>query len=221
MSPADLNLLWRAIASNPLIFLIGFGALTGAIWKIIDLRYQDRIANLQHRIDTLQQRLQFADDCPEKKKGAAHVAKQPVKKGLAVSSKASIPGKSASHDKNADEARVWIPNSVTYFDLIRLTEGKTSIEGDRAVQPYLGKWMEIEFVVDNIQAHHDQMAVNPAMDEKLGGWRYGASFFFETDHDKIPMLRRGDKATVVGKFTAVRLLVATFESCQLIDAPKG
>jgi hypothetical protein len=103
---------------------------------------------------------------------------------------------------------------VTPDYLIGLFDQHTSIQAQRLIEPYIGKWMRVSGKLRDISDHTygSQLSFERS---RLGGNVY--MWFRQPDRkDRLSVLRRGTRLTVLGQIQWVNNMEVNLDNCELI-----
>jgi hypothetical protein len=114
----------------------------------------------------------------------------------------------------ASKPRVFVGPNVTLNYLSNLFAGRTSIEGNRLAQPYIGKWIRVSLNVSNISHHTNDILVLAEYEK----FKLAAMTFAESWVDRLSILTRGDKINAIGMIAKVALSTVDLDDCELNDA---
>jgi hypothetical protein len=118
-----------------------------------------------------------------------------------------------------ENERVVLPNDLSGTTLRREFEGKTSLEGQRAVQPYLGKWLYISGRVFNVDfdAHIGwNVAIHDDAPSELT-----SLYFADSEGPKIETLRLNTNVRVLGQIKSIDRYSIRLEHCTLVEPSAG
>jgi hypothetical protein len=92
-------------------------------------------------------------------------------------------------------------------------ENATTAQGERAVQPYLGKWMEVTGKVNNVTHNSD----NSSHISFYDGVNYFVFMFFKSEwYDHLAVLSKDQKISVRGKLLKVERRDVHLQECELV-----
>lgn len=89
--------------------------------------------------------------------------------------------------------------SVTFESLTKFYEGRTALEAEKLLKPYIGKWMTFSGVVREIKSAHNDRLVVSFRDEL----RFLLAYFEKSWADHISILSRGAQISIRGKIEDV------------------
>jgi len=93
--------------------------------------------------------------------------------------------------------------SLSPQELVRLFKtGGTSAQAERLIQPYVGKWMQISGVVDDV-THFGPDTNQVSLTGTMGLGLQFLMYFREKWTDEVSMLVKGQNITVRGQFTSI------------------
>lgn len=117
------------------------------------------------------------------------------------------------------EERIFVGAHVTCKSLTGLFEQHMTIEANRLIEAYIGKWMRISGTLRDIAeprssgtvAAHLQVGPGPAVDL--------ASLTFDKGWvGRLSMLQKGSEITAVGQISRVSPLYVDLDHCELVPA---
>lgn len=154
-----------------------------------------------------------------------------------VNSSSSPPGtkdkaKSASKDLLPEETtqppstpeRVYVSGTTSPHTLMSLAEGKTNHEGQLVLAPFIGKWIRVEGIFDDLSVYPSFSVValqRREMLRMLGVTIHDTShtmFIFEENRDRLEVLRVGERIVIDGQITAVDRHHCKLEHCELVQS---
>lgn len=100
--------------------------------------------------------------------------------------------------------------------LMKLCEGHTSIQAQKSVELYIGKWIRVSGTVFNATEHSAFFSVYLMYKEN----KYISAYFRKKD-DRVSVLRPGDQITVMGEIETVTESNVGLEKCELLDVNSG
>jgi hypothetical protein len=106
--------------------------------------------------------------------------------------------------------------SLSPQELIRLFKtGGTTAQANRLIQPYVGKWMQISGVVDDVThfgPDTNQVKLRGAM------MQFDIVAYFRTKWaDEVSLLVKGENTTVRGQFRSIETSFLALENCELLS----
>jgi hypothetical protein len=137
------------------------------------------------------------------------VAAPPVQYGAPVPPKTIMSAPTTLPDK-----RIIV--GVVPEELRGFYQNVTSAQGDRLLQPYIGKWMKLSGTVADIR-HSGPDGKNSSVSFRdIGSVSYILMFFDANWYDHISVLERGSSATVLGKILSADNMSVQLDHCELI-----
>lgn len=112
--------------------------------------------------------------------------------------------------------RIFLPPDVDYRYLADLYREHTSIQADQLAARYIGKWMRLTVVIDNV-AHYgggDYYSIISFLNERptiVGEMEFDANW-----GDRVAILRRGSTVTVIGILSRVSSSGLNLKNCELL-----
>jgi len=104
---------------------------------------------------------------------------------------------------------------VTPEYLGKLCKGLTTVQAQKSVELYIGKWMRVSGTVRNVRANDSLVAVELKTNR---GYDITAYFREKTMFDHISVLRLGNQIGVLGEIDSVATYGISLEKCELINA---
>lgn len=185
------------------------------IWRAIEWRYRATIEGLDHR-------LKLRDDT------IAHLERKPRPKKRAAehdpAAEAAVPPLIDLRKKctsKAEEPRVFVPESVSTTTLREFYANNTSVQADRLGAAYIGKWMKVDGLVTNVsRMGSDEIGVSLSKSQNLLDAEALVTTWlvFNTDHERVEILRNGDKVTAIGRIERIEQFAVHLDNCELIKA---
>jgi hypothetical protein len=117
------------------------------------------------------------------------------------------------------EERVYVPPDVTPRFLSKLTEGQTTLQANRTVGAYIGKWMAVTGIVSNIMPGLpvDTNMIVTLDRASLGGTPVVLTFGKEW-FDHLSVLRLGNGISAIGKINSIESTIMFLHECEIISA---
>jgi len=113
-----------------------------------------------------------------------------------------------------ENRRVVIDASPEY--LMKLCEGRTSIQARKSVELYIGKWMRIAGTVSDANEYDDFFSVSLKNKEGKSILAY-----FRKEYDRVSVLRPGDQIVVMGEIETITATHIGLEKCELLAGDSG
>jgi hypothetical protein len=114
-----------------------------------------------------------------------------------------------------DKPRLFVGDNVTPKSLTAFYEGKTQLEGDRAVAPFKGKWIKISAQIKDIGS--STIGTGSLMITASDESPMSVLMVFSREWDtRLSILGRGDRITVIGMIRAIGVLVVILDECELV-----
>jgi hypothetical protein len=111
------------------------------------------------------------------------------------------------------EARIFAERTAE--ELMNFFAGHTTVDANKLLEVYMGKWLQVSGVFDDVTAHHLGLTVYIELPNH-------SSVFMQFEpewHDRLLMLKRGSIITVVGKIHRVSWTNLALRECELIRLP--
>jgi hypothetical protein len=105
---------------------------------------------------------------------------------------------------------------VSIKDLLNLYREHTQVQAERLVEPYIGGWMRVKGVVndvvrqDLVEGHYVAIRVEETDEAVLAE-------FPESAQEQLPRLLRGDSLEVVGRISKITSGWIGLEDCEFVD----
>jgi hypothetical protein len=114
--------------------------------------------------------------------------------------------------------RIFVSSAITPSDLRELANDKTSFEARNAVQPYIGKWMQISREVEDVSSPETWgQIVTFADDNRPFSLAKVHLFFDSTWEGHISMLRKGQAISAIGQIESIDRFAVRLRSCELVS----
>lgn len=206
---------WDAMIAAPYIFWGAVIVLSGVEWAVLHFLYR-------HRIDGLKDDL--AREQRENAKLVAGRTEVPTRTSPARptdSALANLPTLAEAMEglrqPQPESERVYVSSDVSLEFLMSQFDDRTSHEGDRLVEPYIGKWMHLTGTVQEV-GRDKHLGWNVALvgPDKLA-LKCVMLFFGDNESGKVELLRRGVTLTAVGQIQAIDRSSVRFDHCQVAD----
>jgi hypothetical protein len=115
------------------------------------------------------------------------------------------------------EGRNFVSASVTPEYLLSLFEDHTSIQAQRLIEPFIGKWMSVSGSLDEVISSNPKSAQVTFSGRGLSSNLARIYMYFRTEDsvERLSILRRGDGMIVVGQITLVNAVQLDLDNCEL------
>ncbi len=227
----DVNLQqeWANVSGSPLAFL-GTVVLSWIVIWLIQRHFH------RTRIENLESRLKLRDDeiARLERSACAPTASAPVASEIETAPPANVDRKAINRSRPTpaepsgpqavaqssprDEKRVFLGESITPGFLMGLCAEKTAIHGQRSTSVYIGKWMRLEGLVNNISDHGYRLFVSVRVPITRAGTESDTLVWlsFTGDRDQLEIMQKGDKIVAVGQIKAIKELEIDLTDCELV-----
>jgi len=122
-----------------------------------------------------------------------------------------------SSDANGDQPGRIFTDEVPSF-LIHLSDGRTSVQTKKLIEPYLGKWGRLlNLTVDDVQ----EITSGHTVSGLSADGAHVIMYFKEGWTEQVLILRRGSKINIVGQIGVVDSLYVRFENCEILRHSKS
>ena len=142
---AEIAREWRVIQQAPFAFLAIAAVLAFAIWKILQREFVTRLANASSTNEMLRERLERSETSD-----ALTIAAVQQQHEVAPSSRSIA--RSESVDIEPPGPKEFIGEGVTLDHLMGIFEGRTDVQARAMLADQIGKWINIEGPVNNVNA---------------------------------------------------------------------
>ena len=151
------------------------------------------------------------------KQGKADNAIQPNSNTtLAETPQPSQPTLQSLHARLSKDGRIF--SNRTPQELTAMADKPTALEADRAVRPHIGKWLLIEYEIDDILPPDSYgIVVWLEMERKKGPTITTTCRFDKEWIDRIEILSAGDRITLIGRIDYIRKYKIELEQCELVN----
>jgi hypothetical protein len=109
--------------------------------------------------------------------------------------------------------RAYVADGITYGDLVARVAGKTDLQKQALIEPYLGKWMRTVGVFDDVTSSHNGSLL---VFLRVDGAGNVACSFAPRWRGQITAINVGDIVTIDGKLASVTR-GARFKECEILD----
>jgi hypothetical protein len=135
-------------------------------------------------------------------------------------------GPIAWHWVRPRSARVFVPRELTPERLLSFFQDNTDIHATELTKDRIGQWIPFTGTVRNVgpfngylaQVSFERNYVQPRT------WFDGADiycYFRRPQVDRLKVLKRGDKITVIGEISRIRKLNLELDNCEFVDPGDG
>ena len=107
------------------------------------------------------------------------------------------------YDPENVDGRVYLDKQITFSSLSELAHGKTTLQKQQLLAPFIGHWMKISGVVHNTNSFEDiRYFVYVKKDQQSSSFDAISCTFLPTHKDKIATLQIDNNVIIVGKLTS-------------------
>lgn len=158
--------------------------------------------------------------------GGLHLAAAIVSRGEKASSSQTrlvtppaLPLKEDEKETNAATQDERIPANIRLKDLVKLGEGLTAAQANKLLVIYIGKWMRITGVVEDVEEEDKRLVVGIWTDLEEVKSLSTVYFCEKRWIERAMLLRRRDQITVQGQIKHINSTgwAVILEKCELID----
>jgi hypothetical protein len=137
-------------------------------------------------------------------------AQIPAQSGNSVSGTVPLPS------TRGDE-RIFVSASITPAHLLSFFKDRTSIQAQKLVAPFIGKWMKLSGNLDEVLSSNPSRAQVTFSGRGLGSELACVYMCFRTEDsiDRLSILKRGDSMAVVGRITHADAIQLDLDNCEL------
>jgi hypothetical protein len=188
------------------------GLVVWIVWTVAiayDRRAHSIIPNKQPSATSLSTRITLPEQ-PEMSDAPAP--------SVAVGAAKSPPA--APESNRVDETRVFVRDNITPSYLVNIFKDNIDIEATTQTKKFIGKWMKVDGAVHDIYTVGSDtvsLVLEPAYDGDISRQFLVYLFFHEPWIEKIVILRRGDKVSVIGKIDTISAIRLKLENGELKD----
>ena len=123
----------------------------------------------------------------------------------------------------AKQKRVFVPPELTPERLLSFFEENTAIQATELIKDRIGQWMRVTGTVKNVGAFNGFFAQVPFENNFLQPrtWFDCADiycYFRKPQINRLKVMKRGDKITVIGQIKRVSKLNLDLNNCELVDS---
>lgn len=112
------------------------------------------------------------------------------------------------------DSRITLGSNVTPSFLMKLCEGKTEIQADSAVAPYIGKWLRVGGSIIQASTILGRASVSIKPRETTGFEQI--YLIFKGDRERIAVLQKGDSMSAIGQINKIGEDEITLSECELL-----
>ena len=128
----------------------------------------------------------------------------------------------APESNRVDETRVFVRDNITPSYLVNIFKDNIDIDATAQTKKFIGKWMKVDGAVyDTYTVGYNTVSLvlvlEPAYDGDISRHCHVSMFFHEPWIEKISVLRRGDKVSVIGKIDTITDIRLKLENCEFKD----
>jgi hypothetical protein len=125
--------------------------------------------------------------------------------------------------RSSVKERVFVPPELTPERLLSFFQDNTDIQATELTKDRIGQWIPFTGTLRNVgpfngylaQVSFEKNYVQPRT------WFDDADiycYFGKAQIDRLRVLKRGDKITVIGQISIIRRLILELDNCELVDA---
>jgi hypothetical protein len=113
--------------------------------------------------------------------------------------------------------RDFVGASITPEYLVGLFKDHTSIQANKLIEPFIGKWMKVSGHLNEVLSSTPDFAQVSFSGRGLTSDLAGIYMYFRSKDsiERLAILRRGDALTIVGEIREINSVQLTLESCEL------
>jgi hypothetical protein len=110
-------------------------------------------------------------------------------------------------------------------ELQELRHGHVTVQADKLLEPYLGKWMRVAGTVSDVHEYKSSEKWTVNVWTRLAETRLGVPMktdelsleFAATWSERLVLLKRDEHINVIGRIKSIELLSINLEQCELLD----
>lgn len=123
------------------------------------------------------------------------------------------------------QERVFVAASITPEYLLAFFREHTATQARKLAEAYVGKWMKVSGSLGDVNSYDESLATvafasrDVAFGEQTW-FDYTGLFMYFHDRwvDRVAILKRGDKLTVIGQIKEVERIALLLDNCELVDS---
>jgi len=126
-----------------------------------------------------------------------------------------LPPEVPSAEESPATPRVFLGSGITPRFLMDYVSGKTRVQIQAAVSPYIGKWMTVTGPVDEVStpAYNSQHVIL-----YFGVLSQVSLVFGQKWFDNLGTIHRGTEIKVIGRLAEVSELIISLDDCELVES---
>jgi hypothetical protein len=117
---------------------------------------------------------------------------------------------------SSTENRVILGPNLTPEVLMRLCVGKTQVQAQRAIQLYIGKWMKVKGLVEDVSASDNWTTVRIAPATGSSDGYADVALYFRDQREHVEVLQKGDHIVALGEIESISDSSVGLEKCELL-----
>jgi len=124
----------------------------------------------------------------------------------------SVPAQSiaSAGQPTTSNDKITVDVSVDY--LVGLCSGLTTLQAEQLTRPYIKKWMTASGIIEDLgQRSADEIGL-------LFEHSYLSVWFDKEWHDRLSVLKRGDRITIRGQIITVKINAVRLDHCEIIES---
>lgn len=194
---------WAVIAQAPVTFLAAVFLLGFVIWRAIQWQHGSIIGHRDAEIASLKRQIEST-----KIDESARLARP----GEPISAEPPFVAEHQSSTNSAKPPKVFVESVATPAFLMDLCSDKTTVQAQKAVEPYIRKWLKITGKVKNVAPTKYSYIVSLNYDKSKMRIVW---LFFRENTNLLDAFSIGDEITVIGWIESVKEFEVNLEDAEL------
>jgi len=113
------------------------------------------------------------------------------------------------------QKKIFVDVSPSY--LIDLYKDKTTVQGDAASAPYIGKWIKATLKVYDISDTVSYILMQSVISSEIPNQKYLVAQFPKESSEHVSLIAKDTIITIRGQIRSVDLLRVTLQNCELVE----
>lgn len=109
--------------------------------------------------------------------------------------------------------RIYVGENITPKVLSAMFEGKTTLQGKRATEPFVGKWMRVSGTFKDLSMINERIASLSLRHP----YETSVRLYFRTDFERLEILHGGERLTIDGEIERIDPATVALEKCEIVS----
>ena len=198
------------VGQSPVPFIVCVLLACMAIWRALEWKHRATIDGLNHRIA-------LRDDT------IRHFEKDGPKTARAATPSSELSQSKVTPVRNGAKERAFLSHTQDPDFLHNLYRDRTTIQADKLAAIYVGKWMKVRGIVNNVMElspNETSVSIIPPSDvsKPIPNSLSLTVLFFEGDKERLELLCAGDEMSAIGKIKRISMADLSLVEGELIKA---